>query len=107
MPKVVSQSNGIGAIKRSADTLNPHIVATTVDKNDLNNELETDQICTTPYANITVGRIQNAQLSSPISPSTRHSLSAHKRPKQKVRKPSKEFLNNKSGLICRKKYVSL
>jgi hypothetical protein len=52
-----------------------------------------------PYANITVGRIQTGQITSPIGVSSRHSLSAHKRPKQKIRKPSKEFLNNKSGLI--------
>jgi len=52
-----------------------------------------------PYANITVGRIQTGQIISPIGVSSRHSLSAHKRPKQKIRKPSKEFLNNKSGLI--------
>ncbi len=73
-------------------------MTTTVDKNNINNQLETDQICSSPYANITVGRIQNGELTSPISLSTRHSLSAHKRPKQKLRKPSKEFLNNKSGL---------
>jgi hypothetical protein len=75
------------------------MVAPILDKNDFNNEPETAQICTSPYANITVNRIQNGQLISPIAVSTRHSLSAHKRPKQKIRKPSKEFLNNKSGLI--------
>lgn len=34
---------------------------------------------------------------SPKPAPPRHSLSVHKRPKQKVRKPSKEFLNTKSG----------
>lgn len=57
-----------------------------------------DQIYASPYANITVGRIQTGQIITSPTPvsSTRHSLSANKRPKQKVRKPSQEFLNNKS-----------
>ncbi len=62
------------------------------------NEVETDQISASPYTNITVGRIQTGQIISPTPISSRNSLSAHKRPKQKIRKPSKEFLNNKSGL---------
>jgi hypothetical protein len=63
------------------------------------NEVETDQIGASPYTNITVGRIQTGQIISPTPISSRHSLLAHQRPKQKVRKPSKEFLNNKSGLL--------
>jgi hypothetical protein len=53
-----------------------------------------DPACTSPYTNIQVVRNQTkADMSS------RPSLTADKRPKQKVRKPSKEFLNHKSGLI--------
>ena len=63
------------------------------------NGRETDQIVTSPYANITVARAQTGQILSPTPISSRLSLSAHQRPKQKVRKPSKEFLNNKSGLL--------
>ena len=63
------------------------------------NEGETDQICTSPYANITVGRVHTAQIISPTPISGRQSLSGHQRPKQKARKPSKEFLSNKSGLF--------
>ena len=51
-----------------------------------------DPLCSSPYSNITVGRVQT---SSTIP--SRPSLLAHQRPKQKVRKPSKEFLNTKSG----------
>jgi hypothetical protein len=47
---------------------------------------------TSPYSNITVGRVQTAS-----TVPSRQSLSVDKRPKQKVRKPSKEFLNTKSG----------
>lgn len=54
-----------------------------------------DPSCTSPYSNIAVGRVQGA---STIKPS-RPSLSADKRPKQKIRKPSKEFLSHKSGKI--------
>ena len=57
-------------------------------------ETKQDPLCTSPYSNVNVGRIQ---MTSPVPVSPRHSLSAHKRPKQKVRKPSKEFLSTKSG----------
>ncbi|CAF1257151.1 unnamed protein product [Adineta steineri] len=86
MPKIVSQSTGIGVLKRTAsrnDGSTP-IHSKTTNKNDMNNEQETDQLCTSPYANITVAR------------SSRHSISVHKRAKHKTRKPSKEFLHTKS-----------
>ncbi|UJR21733.1 hypothetical protein I4U23_024808 [Adineta vaga] len=96
MPKVVSQSTGIGIIKRSdltndfklsyePSTKTTTTTTTTTAKVDVNNnEVEIDQLCGSPYANITVAR------------SSRHSISVHKRAKQKIRKPSKEFLHNKS-----------
>ncbi|CAF1058475.1 unnamed protein product [Rotaria sordida] len=133
LPKVVSQSTGVGGIKRPVNSVDPidmkrpkhdesypigRIVATTtttVDMNDLNNgpvvitsEIHhqdeqqhrattniADQLGASPYSNITVGRAQTDQYSSPMCVPTRHSLSVQ-RPKQKVRKPSKQWLENKS-----------
>lgn len=88
---------------------------TTVDMNDLNNgpvvitsEIHheeqdycgtpniADQLGASPYSNITVGRAQNHQYASPMRPAPRHSLSVQ-RPKQKLRKPSRQWLENKSG----------
>ena len=46
-----------------------------------------DQLGASPYSNINVGR----------APPARHSLTAEHRPKQKVRKPSRQWLDNKSG----------
>ena len=57
-----------------------------------------DQLGASPYSNITVGRAQNDQYASPMRVPARHSLSAQQRPKQKVRKPSKQWLENKSGM---------
>ncbi|CAF0720401.1 unnamed protein product [Adineta ricciae] len=89
MPKVVSQSTGIGAPKRlnatNHETSVIHRTTTATSKVDMNNnEIENEHICTSPYANITVAR------------SSRHSISVHQRAKQKNRRPSKEFLHNKS-----------
>jgi hypothetical protein len=56
-----------------------------------------DQLGASPYSNITVGRAQNDHYASPMRAPARHSLTAHQRPKQKVRKPSKQWLENKSG----------
>lgn len=89
---------------------------TTVNMNDLNNgpvvitseihheeqdeqqELANiaDHLGASPYSNIAVGRIQTDQYASPMRVPNRHSLSVQ-RPKQKVRKPSKQWLDNKSG----------
>ena len=96
------------------------IIATTttkVDMNDLNNgpvvitseihheELQhrttanvADHLGASPYSNITVARAHIDQYSSPMRAPTRHSLSTHQRPKQKIRKPSKQWLENKSGM---------
>jgi hypothetical protein len=114
IPKIVSQSTGIGGIKRSVNTMNNNsdLKRSKFDiKNDVNPEpiippsdnppKQSDQLCTSPYSNITVGRIKNDQ-----SILSRHSLSAHQRPKQKVRKPSKEFLNTKSGFIFLEKHLT-
>ena len=89
---------------------------TTVDMNDFNNgpvvitsEIHheeqqhrstanlADQLGSSPYSNITVGRVQPGQYASPMRAPARHSLSAQQRPKQKVRKPSRQWLENKSG----------
>ncbi|CAF1181234.1 unnamed protein product [Adineta steineri] len=133
LPKVVSQSTGVGGIKRGINSIDPidfkrpkhdeshpigRIVATTtttVDMNDLNNgpvvitsEIHheeqqhrattnvADQLGASPYSNITVGRAQVEQYASPMRVPARHSLSSQQRPKQKVRKPSKQWLENKS-----------
>jgi len=56
-----------------------------------------DQLGASPYSNINIGRVQTDQYASPMRAPARHSLSAHQRPKQKVRKPSKQWLENKSG----------
>lgn len=56
-----------------------------------------DQLGASPYSNIMIGRTQTDQYASPIRPPTRHSLTAQQRPKQKVRKPSRQWLENKSG----------
>lgn len=56
-----------------------------------------DQLGASPYSNINIGRVQNEQYASPMRPSARHSLSANQRPKQKVRKPSRQWLDHKSG----------
>jgi hypothetical protein len=56
-----------------------------------------DQLGASPYSNIAIGRAQNDQYASPMRAPARHSLSAHQRPKQKVRKPSRQWLENKSG----------
>ncbi|CAF0879560.1 unnamed protein product [Adineta ricciae] len=132
LPKVVSQSTGLGGVKRSSNSGDPmdlkrpkhdesypmgRIVATTtttVDMNDLNNgpvvitsEIHheehhrattniADQLGASPYSNITVGRPQTDQYASPMRAPARHSLSAQQRPKQKVRKPSRQWLENKS-----------
>jgi hypothetical protein len=60
-----------------------------------------DQLGASPYSNIAVGRIQPEQYvsTSPVRVPTRHSLTAEQRPKQKVRKPSKQWLENKSGML--------
>ncbi|CAF3678930.1 unnamed protein product [Rotaria socialis] len=87
MPKVVSQSAGIGEIKRLTDTndidlklhKSPVNISTSNDRNVNKNKLESNQLRT-----------------SPIPVSSRKSLSIHQRPKQRIRKPSKEFLNTKS-----------
>ncbi|CAF2160184.1 unnamed protein product [Rotaria magnacalcarata] len=137
LPKVVSQSTGVGGIKRPVNSVDPidfkrpkhderfqayskgRIVATTtttVDMNDLNNgpvvitseihhEEEdqqhrataniADQLGASPYSNIAIGRAPTDQCASPMRPPNRHSLSVP-RPKQKARKPSKQWLDNKS-----------
>ncbi|CAF3545330.1 unnamed protein product [Rotaria socialis] len=133
LPKVVSQSTGVGGIKRPVNSVDPvdfkrpkhdeayskgRIVATTtttVDMNDLNNgpvvitsEIHheedqqhrataniADQLDTSPYSNIAIGRAPTDQYASPMRPPNRHSLSVP-RPKQKARKPSKQWLDNKS-----------
>ena len=114
IPKVVSQSTGIGGIKRSVNLISNNDLKRSKqeNKNDLINESikspsekyhkESDQLHTSPYSNITAARIPNDQ-----SILSRHSLSVHQRPKQKVRKPSKEFLNSKSGLIFLEKILQL
>ncbi|CAF1604602.1 unnamed protein product [Rotaria magnacalcarata] len=87
MPKVVSQSAGIGEIKRLTDTndidlklhKSPVNISAASDRNVNKNKPEPNQLRT-----------------SPIHVSSRKSLSIHQRPKQKIRKPSKEFLNTKS-----------
>ncbi|CAF0991328.1 unnamed protein product [Rotaria sordida] len=83
IPKVVSQSTGINQIKRTINNndidLKHNKSPPTVTTTPFNNESKTNQLCT-----------------SPIPVSCRRSLSIHKRPKQKIRKPSKEFLNTKS-----------
>lgn len=90
---------------------------TTVDMNDLNNgpvvitsEIHheeqqqhrattnvADQLGASPYSNINIARAQNDQYASPMRAPTRHSLSAQQRPRQKLRKPSRQWLENKSG----------
>ena len=63
-----------------------------------------DQLGASPYSNITVGRAQtNDQYASPMRVPVRNSISSHPRPKQKVRKPSRQWLENKSGKSNRKK----
>jgi hypothetical protein len=56
-----------------------------------------DQLGASPYSNINIGKVQNDQYASPIRPPARHSLTSQQRPKQKVRKPSRQWLENKSG----------
>lgn len=56
-----------------------------------------DQLGASPYSNINIGRVQNDQYASPMRAPARHSLSAQQRPKQKARKPSRQWLENKSG----------
>jgi len=56
-----------------------------------------DQLGASPYSNIAVGRAQIDHYSSPMRAPARHSLSAQQRPKQKLRKPSRQWLENKSG----------
>ncbi|CAF4847550.1 unnamed protein product [Rotaria sp. Silwood1] len=101
IPKVVSQSTGINQIQRPINNndidlkhnKSPPVVPT----NFFNNGSKPNQLCTSSYSNMTGERLQNGQLiKSPIPMPCRHSLSVHKRPKQKIRKPSKEFLNTKS-----------
>ncbi|CAF4439160.1 unnamed protein product [Rotaria sp. Silwood2] len=112
IPKVVSQSTGINQIKRPINNHNDvDLKHNKSPPTALNNELKTNQLCASPYSNVTVGRIQTGQLTtSPIPVPCRHSLSVHKRPKQKIRKPSKEFLNTKSGLdffVFKEKYQNI
>ncbi|CAF3378128.1 unnamed protein product [Rotaria socialis] len=87
MPKVVSQSAGIGEIKRLTDT------------NDIDLKLHKSlvNISTSNDRNVNKNKLESNQLrTSPIPVSSRKSLSIHQRPKQRIRKPSKEFLNTKS-----------
>jgi hypothetical protein len=111
IPKVVSQSTGIGGIKRSVNLISNNDLKRSKQENknvepikspSEKHHKESDQLHTSPYSNITVGRIPNDQ-----SILSRHSLSVHQRPKQKVRKPSKEFLNSKSGLISLEKTLRI
>lgn len=105
IPKIVSQSNGIGTTKRSNNSevnndrsrkLLPFVrfQSQSVGRIIGRQEKEDAPQSTSPYAGISVGRMHNVSINA-----SRHSLTADKRPKQKVRKPSKEFLSHKSGRL--------
>ena len=71
------------------------MISTIANEDNFDKPLKTGALL---YSNIIVRNVQSNQVPSSIRASSRHPLSADKRSKQNIWKPSKEFLITKSSM---------